>query len=228
MEEKKKNIFIRGKNKAKRIIKRFFTKQDFDKLTKDFFDMKAPVYDEEELEVYSEDSCMAVIDALEDKKYKSLLDIGCGTGHLISILSKNKKADYIGLDLSSKMVEEANKKKIKYAKFVEGKADNLPFDKKSFDIVTCSESFHHYIDPDKAMREAYRVLKKGGYYILADKDVGWLVWYHNFYNRRFKNTGDCNFSNLKRAKRLIQKNGFKLVYTGKYYNDTHYIVVGRK
>ena len=42
MEEKKKNIFIRGKNRAKRIIKRFFTKQDFDKLTKDFFDMKAP------------------------------------------------------------------------------------------------------------------------------------------------------------------------------------------
>lgn len=228
MEEKKKNIFIRGKNKAKRIIKRFFTKQDFDKLTKDFFDMKAPVYDVEELEVYSEESCMAVAEALKDKNYKSLLDIGCGTGHLISLLSKNKKADYVGLDLSSKMVEEANKKKIKYAKFVEGKADNLPFDKKSFDIVTCSESFHHYIDPNKAMREAYRVLKKGGYYILADKDVGNLVWYHNFYNRRFKNTGDCNFSNLKRAKRLIQKNGFKLVYTGKYYNDTHYIVVGRK
>ena len=228
MEEKKKNIFIRGKNRAKRIIKRFFTKQDFDKLTKDFFDMKAPVYDEEELEVYSEDSCMAVVDALKEINYKSLLDIGCGTGHLISILSKNKKADYIGLDLSSEMVSVANKKKIKYAKFVEGKADNLPFDKKSFDIVTCSESFHHYIDSDKAMREAYRVLKKGGYYILADKDVGWFVWYHNFYNRRFKNTGDCNFSNLKRAKRLINKNGFKLVYSGKYYNNTHYIVVGRK
>ena len=228
MGEKKKNIFIRGKNRAKRIIKRFFTKQDFEKLTKDFFDMKASVYDEEELEVYSEDSCMAVVDALKDKKYKSLLDIGCGTGHLISLLSKNKKADYVGLDLSSEMVNVANKKKIKYAKFVEGSAEHLPFSKKSFDIVTCSESFHHYVDPNKAMREAYRVLKKGGYYIVADKDVGRLVWYHNFYNRRFKNTGDCYFSNLKRAKKLIKKNGFKLVYSGKYYNDTHYIVVGRK
>ena len=88
MKEKKKNVFIRGKNRAKRIIKRFFTKQDFEKLTRDFFDMKAPIYDEEELEVYSEDSCIAVVDFLKDKKYKSLLDIGCGTGHLISLLSK--------------------------------------------------------------------------------------------------------------------------------------------
>lgn len=228
MEEKKKNIFIRGKNRAKRIIKRFFTKQDFEKLSKDFFDMKASVYDKEELEICSEDSCLAVLEQIQDKKYKSLLDIGCGTGHLISLLSKNKKADYVGLDLSSEMVSVANKKKIKYATFVEGSADKLPFSKKSFDIVTCSESFHHYPDENKAMREAYRVLKKGGYYVVADKDVGNLVWYHNFYNRRFKNTGDCNFSNLRRAKKLMKKNGFQLVYSGKYYNNTHYIVVGRK
>ncbi len=228
MEEKKKNIFIRGKNRIKRIIKRFFTKQDFEKLSKDFFDMKAEVYDDEELDVYSKESCEAVEDYLKDKKYKSLLDIGCGTGHLIQSLSNNKKAIYVGLDLSNKMVDEANKKKIKNTKFVVGSSDNLPFDKKSFDIVTCSESFHHYPDPNKAMREAYRVLKKGGYYIVADKDVGNLVWYHNFYNRRFKNTGDCNFSNIKRAKKLLKKNGFKLVYSNKYNNNTHYIVVGKK
>jgi len=228
MAEKKKNIFIRGKNRAKRIIKRFFTKQDFEKLSKDFFDIKAAVYDEEELEVYSEDSCEQVVNYLKGKKYKTLLDIGCGTGHLIYLLSNNKKADYIGVDLSSKMIEEAKRKKIKYAKFLEGSADKLPFQKKSFDVVTCSESFHHYPDGNKAMSEAYRVLKKGGYYIVADKDVGNLVWYHNFYNRRFKNTGDCNFSNIKRAKKLIKKNGFKLVYSEKYYNNTHYIVVGKK
>lgn len=228
MEEKKKNIFIRGKNRVKRIIKRFFTKQDFKELSRDFFNTKASVYDLEELEMYSENSCKVIFDFVKNKNYKSLLDIGCGTGYLIQILTKEKKADYVGLDLSVEMVKEAKKKNIKKAEFIEGSADNLPFSKKSFDIVTCSESFHHYPDENKAMREAYRVLKKGGYYVVADKDVGVFVWYHNFYNKRFKNTGDCNFSNLKRAKKLMKKSGFKVVYSNKYFNNTHYIVVGRK
>lgn len=228
MKEKKKNIFIRGKRRIGRVLKRYFSKQDFEKLSKDFFDMKASVYDKEELVPYSEDSCNAVYNELQKIKFNSLLDVGCGTGHLISLLTKNKKNKYIGLDISSNMIDEAKKKKIKNTKFVVGSAENLPFDNNSFDVVTCSESAHHYLDLSKSIKEAYRVLKDKGYYIIADKDVGNFTWYHNFYNRRFKNTGDCNFSNLRKTKRIMKNNGFEITYSGKYYNDTHYIIVGRK
>ena len=36
----------------------------------------------------------------------------------------------------------------------------------------CSQSFHHYPYQDEAVDEVYRVLKKGGLYILSDSGFG--------------------------------------------------------
>ena len=66
------------------------------------------------------------------------------------------------------MIKQAKSKKIKNAIFVEGRSDELPFDDNTFNIVTCSQSFHHYPETDKPMKEARRVLKQGGLYILSD------------------------------------------------------------
>ena len=89
-------------------------------------------------------------------------------------------------------------------------------------MVTCSESAHHYLNLDKSIKEAKRVLNEKGYYIIADKDVGNFTWHHNFYNRKFKNTGDCNFSNLRKTRRIMKNNDFEIIYSGKYYNaDTN-------
>lgn len=55
-------------------------------------------------------------------------------------------------------------------KFEEGRSDALPFDDGTFDVVTCIMSFHHYSAPQKAVDEAYRVLKDGGIYFVSDVD----------------------------------------------------------
>ena len=41
-----------------------------------------------------------------------------GTGYLIDMLSKEKEAEYVGLDLSPEMIKQANGKNIKNAHFV--------------------------------------------------------------------------------------------------------------
>ena len=107
-----------------------------------------------------------------------MLDIGCGTGYLIDKLSKEYRAIFIGLDLSPEMIKQANNKNIKNAEFIEGKADEIPFKDNTFDIITCSQSFHHYPDTDKAIKEVYRVLKPGGLYILSDTGCRtiWKDW----------------------------------------------------
>jgi SAM-dependent methyltransferase len=71
----------------------------------------------------------------------------------------------------AEMIKMAQQKNIPGAEFVNGTADELPFPDESFDIVTCSQSFHHYPYPEKAMSEAFRVLKKGGI-LLAGLDNG--------------------------------------------------------
>ena len=51
---------------------------------------------------------------------------------------------YTGLDLTPAMIEQARKKNIPNAEFVVGDCENFPFDENAFDVIICSNSFHHY------------------------------------------------------------------------------------
>lgn len=209
-------------------------KKDFVKLSKDWFDKQAPVYDEKNVILYSKygkKSCKDIEDYLKDKKYDTLLDIGCGTGYLIDMLSKEHNATFTGLDLSPEMIKQAEAKNILNAKFIEGRSDKLPFEDNSFDIVTCSQSFHHYPETDPAMKEAYRVLKPGGLYIISDTGVGpfkaFGAKFDDFFYRTFSNSGDCNISYLEKAEKDLKRNGFNVIHSKKLTTFI-YTVVGQK
>ena len=147
------------------------------------------------------------------------------------MLSKKCNAEFVGLDLSPKMLKEAKKKKIKNAKFVEGRSDELPFENNTFDIVTCSQSFHHYPETDKPLQEALRVLKPGGLYIISDTGVGpfkmFGVKVDDFIYRTFSNSGDCNISYLEKMVNDMETNGFKVVHKDKVTTFI-YTVAGEK
>jgi len=209
-------------------------KKDFVELSKKWFNKQAPVYDDTNTILYSKYgkiSCENIYNYLKDKDYHKLLDIGCGTGYLINMLSKDYNAEYIGLDLSPEMIKQAKSKNIKNAIFVEGRSDEIPFDDNTFNIVTCSQSFHHYPDTDKAMQEARRVLKPGGLYILSDTGVGFFkmlgVKIDDFIYRHFSNTGDCNVSYMEKTIKDMERNGFMIVKAEKVTTFI-YTVIGKK
>ncbi len=60
-----------------------------------------------------------------------------------------------------------------------GDCENLPFDKNTFDAIICSNSFHHYPNPQKFFDSVKRVLRPGGRLILQDytapKLILWLM-----------------------------------------------------
>ena len=208
--------------------------KDYIELSKKWFDKQAKVYDETDTLLYSKNgkiSCKNIYDYLKDKKYNNLLDIGCGTGYLINMLSKDYEAEFVGLDLSPEMVKQATNKNIKNAKFIEGKSDELPFEDNTFDVITCSQSFHHYPDTDKAMEEVLRVLKPNGLYVLSDTGVGLFrklgVAIDNFIYRYIGNTGDCNVSYLEKSEKDLIRNGFNVVHKEKVTTFI-YTIVGQK
>ena len=45
------------------------------------------------------------------------------------------------------MIEVAQEKKLAHTKFMIGDSENLPFAKDAFDVVVCTNSFHHYPNP---------------------------------------------------------------------------------
>ena len=85
---------------------------------------------------------------LEREPFMDLLDAGCGPAPMISLLSeKYPERHYMGLDLTPAMIEQAQKKNIPNATFVVGDCENFPFEDNSFDSIICSNSFHHYPNP---------------------------------------------------------------------------------
>ncbi len=189
--------------------------RDYEGLSRKHFNQQAAVYDEKNTVYYSREgkiSCRNIAEYLRDKEWNSLLDVGCGTGWLIDLLRKGRMADYHGLDLAENMIEVAVSKNIPDAQFVVGKADELPYDNNRFDVVTCSQSFHHYPNQNAAMAEAYRVLKKGGLYILSDTGIGGVgAWLDNHIFFKLAPGGDCFTQNRKSIAKRMQRAGFTVI-----------------
>ncbi len=114
------------------------------------------------------------------------LDIGCGTGTLLSLLEADPDAEaLVGLDYADGMARRAHDKFAAANEphrmlAVRGDAERLPFAHAAFDVVTCCNSFHHYPHQERAVAEFYRVLRPGGMLILIDgfRDnvIGWAIF----------------------------------------------------
>lgn len=205
--------------------------KDYVDLSREHFNKQAPVYDANTSVFYSrypKISCHDVAERLSDQTYSRLLDIGCGTGYLIDLLARTHPAEYVGLDLSEKMLEVARAKDIPGATFTQGLSDDLPYDDEAFDIVTCIQSFHHYPNQDRAMQEALRVLKPGGFYILSDTGVGGLSgWIYNHILFKLARSGDYRSANRRAITRQMARNGFAIVESVKIRRFL-YTITGQK
>ena len=98
-----------------------------------------------------------------------VLDLGCGTGALAAqVLSEEPHRQVTGLDLSEQMLARARARLGDRAALVQGDSEHLPFPDRSFDVVYCCDSFHHYPDPAAVIAEVGRVLEFGGVFLLGD------------------------------------------------------------
>ncbi len=84
---------------------------------------------------------------------KNLLDVGCGRGYFLGkVRAERPEIDLVGCDVVDKL-------KVDGVSLVQGSAENLPFPDKSFDVVTCSHTLEHIVDPARAVSELKRVAK---------------------------------------------------------------------
>ncbi len=105
------------------------------------------------------------------KRYKNsgnLLEIGCSFGHLLKRLEKKFNAH--GIDKSPYAIK-LSKNVCKGSKTSIGDAENLRFGNNSFDVVIALHVLEHIKNPDKAVNEVNRVLKKGGVFIFATPNI---------------------------------------------------------
>lgn len=122
---------------------------------------KANDYDDHFAKITNQ-AIVPILDSLNPLTGKRLLDVACGTGHLAGA-AENMGAISEGIDFASTMVANS-KKNFPNLIFAEGDAEQLPYEDARFDAITCSFGLLHLEQPEKAVKEAWRVLKKGGSY----------------------------------------------------------------
>lgn len=96
-----------------------------------------------------------------------ILDLGCGTGRFTEALAAHFDAEVVGVDPSTKMLDQARKKlRDPRVQYQSGSGEAIPLADESVDLVFMSMCFHHFIDPKAAARECRRVLRDGGIAVL--------------------------------------------------------------
>ena len=97
------------------------------------------------------------------KKGRKILDVGCGTGIMLSHLARF--GEVVGVDIAKEAIGFCQKKGLE--KVYLGDAQKLPFGSKKFDLVTAFDTLEHVKDDKKALKEFYRVLQGGGMILLT-------------------------------------------------------------
>jgi len=112
------------------------------------------------------------IDALQVRGGGSYLDVCCGTGDLAYRLAEKvgPTGKVVGLDFSPKMLETARMRNpgATTIEWLEGDAQNLPFDDGTFDGAIISFGLRNLTDLQKGLSEMTRVVKPGGRVVNLD------------------------------------------------------------
>jgi len=113
----------------------------------------------------------AIVAALSDKPFRSLLDLGTGTGRMLELLAPQIERG-LGLDLSHEMLALARARLeragLKHCSVRQGDIFNLLLPAQSFDVVIIHQVLHFLDDSAPAIREAARMLLPGGRLLVVD------------------------------------------------------------
>ena len=133
----------------------------------------------------------AMMDWLAPIRGQALLDVAGGTGDIsFRFLQRASGANATVLDLTEPMLAEGRKRAETVGisgqlEWVVGDAMALPFEDDSFDVYTISFGIRNVTDPQKALSEAYRVLKPGGrIMVLEFSNIpnNLLQWFYDKYS----------------------------------------------
>lgn len=136
------------------------------------WDDRAKTYDTALSKKYFRFMQKNVIAMVELRNDTNFLDLGCGTGWAVCYVATllRGRGQFIGVDISPGMIERSRNNTIGLdnVSFYVASSENIPLKDNFFDNIICTNSFHHYLNPLKALIEVRRVLKRQGKFYILD------------------------------------------------------------
>lgn len=94
-----------------------------------------------------------------------LLDVGCGDGGVATLLRRRVK-EVVAVDVE----EHGDWRDAPGLRFQVADGESLPFEDASFDLVHSKDSLHHMTQPEAALREYRRVLRRSGAALIVESN----------------------------------------------------------
>ena len=114
----------------------------------------------------------SLLNMMNPSTNQKLIDVACGTGDIAKLFlqNTNQNAKVTCVDPNKRMIEKGKDKLNNYKNlnWIVAPAEKLPITKNSFDFYTISFGLRNTKNLDKALSEAYRVLKPGGRYLCLE------------------------------------------------------------
>lgn len=208
------------------------TPEKYKQLSIKEFTQAAKIYDSGHAGIYEmcKNNYPPILAELEREPFHDVLDCGCGTGPMLQLLhEKYPDKHYVGLDLTPEMIQVAQAKNLSNTVFIVGDSENLPFDENSFDAIICSNSFHHYPNPQDFFNSSYRVLRNGGRLVLRDyTSSDFVVWLMNHVELPLANLfghGDFKIHKVSEFISMAESAGFTVLSMEKQKGFRAHLVV---
>lgn len=145
---------------------------------------------------------------LSPAKPANILEVGCGTGYVLSGLSQLPHYRLTGADLHIEGLLFA-KKRLPQTPFVQVDFRHLPFHHE-FDAIGAFDVLEHIEEDEEAIQSAYKALKPHGFFILTVPQHRWL-WSRQdeaaYHKRRYTRRELCE---------KLKKNGFSIRFISSF------------
>ena len=114
----------------------------------------------------------SLLNMMNPSSHQNLIDVACGTGDIAKLFvnNVNKFSHITCVDPNKRMISIGKEKlsKFKNINWIISSAEKIPISDNSFDFYTISFGLRNTANIDKALFEAYRVLKPGGRFLCLE------------------------------------------------------------
>ena len=193
----------------------------------EYFDQLAPTWDQELTTREKLKSLSNIVKELDIKPGYYVLDIGSGTGILLSFLiaELGDEGKIVALDFSAEMLCQAKAKKFEpIVDFAQADVFAIPLADNSVDLAMCNSAFPHFDDKARALEEIARVLRNNGRLVICHTMSRKMI------NQLHQSIGGAVANDLLpdelQLKRLIKQAGLKVTH----FEDgpERYLVIAEK